>query len=232
MYPGNRPVEKTNVEKLKESISSNNLLKECPILINEHWQVLDGQHRLAAAKQLNIPIYYIMKDGGNHKDVINLNQNKKNWKPEDFLRIYAEGLNLPDYIELQNFMVLNNLKLNQAQMLVRGPIKQMNEFADFRNGDFKFDIDKEDLNDLLLKIKFFWNLLSEHSVKPLHRFKTTTCMKPFLIFVTHPQVNWDVFQQKLEAWWYRIGVRPSFNLYIEMFQDIYNFRNQNKVIIS
>lgn len=231
-FPGNRPVEKNNVSRLKDAIQTNNLLDSQPILINEKWEVLDGQHRLAAAKELEIPVFYTLKDGGNHEDVITLNQSKKNWKTEDFLRLYSDGLGLPDYCKLRDFMQLHNLKLNQALMIVRGPIKQMNEFSEFKEGKFRFDIDEEYLCEILEKVKFFWNLCAEHGIKPLHRMKNTTCLKPYIVFATHPQVNWEILKQKLEGWWYKIGVRPSFNLYIEMFQEIYNFRNQNKVVIS
>lgn len=231
-FPGNRPTHKNNVQILKDAIQTNNLLEQQPILINDNWQVLDGQHRLQAAKELKLPIYYTQKSDGNHEDIIILNQNKKNWKTEDFLRLYADGLNIPDYVKLQDFMHLNHLKINQALMIVRGPIKQMFEFQEFKSGKFKFSVDEVYLNELMEKIKFFWDLAAEHGIKPLHRIKNTSCLKPYIVFVTHPQVDWELFKQKLESWWYKIGVRPSFNLYIEMFQDIYNFRNQNKVIIS
>ena len=34
-----------------------------PILVNEKMEVIDGQHRLQAQKELNLPTYYIKNKG-------------------------------------------------------------------------------------------------------------------------------------------------------------------------
>lgn len=232
VFPGNRPIDKMNLQKIKSSIERNNLLQECPILINEKYEVLDGQHRLSAAKDLGLPIFYISKIGGGYEDVILMNENRRTWKNEDYLRLFAEGTKNLNYISLQNFMKVHNLKLSQALIIVNGPIKQMKEHSDFKEGKFIFPEDLEYLEDLVDKVKTFWGLCSEHGIKPLHRFKSTAFLKPFLIFITHPNVQWEIFFQKLESWWYKIGIRPSTNLYIDLFSDIYNYRNQNKIHIQ
>ena len=47
---GNRKVEKKHVEMLTGAIDRNNLLNVRPIIVNEEMMVIDGQHRLEAAK--------------------------------------------------------------------------------------------------------------------------------------------------------------------------------------
>lgn len=232
LFKGNRPIDKYNLNRIKASIEMNNMLKECPILINEKFEILDGQHRFQAAKDLGIEIYYIMKEGGNHQDVILMNENKRNWKPEDYLRLYSEGLQNINYQKLSNLMYDHNLDLKQALIIVNGPVKQMKEHSDFKSGQFNFPEDLEYIESLIDKVKSFWGILAEHGMKPLHRFKSTACLKPFLIFITHPGVNWELFKQKLETWWYKVGTRPSTNLYLDLFTEIYNFRNQQKIHIQ
>jgi len=103
-YPGNRPIDRANVDALVSSISERNLLEERPILINEFNEILDGQHRLEAAKLLQIPLFYEIKVGGNYQDIIYLNGTQKNWKPEDYLRLYSSGQKKNHYIRIAERM--------------------------------------------------------------------------------------------------------------------------------
>ena len=62
--PGNRDLVLNHVDRLVKSISKNNLLKNNPIMINKQGYILDGQHRLQAAEELGVDIYYNVLDGG------------------------------------------------------------------------------------------------------------------------------------------------------------------------
>ena len=53
-----------------------------------------------------------------------------------------------------------------------------------------------------------------------------------MLFLTNERMNWEVFQQKLQDSWFKIGTRPSTNLYLEMLCDVYNMRNQNKIFFE
>src|ERR1700733_4973703 len=55
LLPENRPV-KGNI--VADSIRKENLLFDNPILVTQNLEVLDGQHRLAFARDQQIPIYY------------------------------------------------------------------------------------------------------------------------------------------------------------------------------
>lgn len=59
-HPNNREIFHANLEKIKRSIQIKNLLEYRPIIVDKKMQVIDGQHRLEAARQLGVPIYYQM----------------------------------------------------------------------------------------------------------------------------------------------------------------------------
>lgn len=61
----------------------------CPIIVNEKMEIIDGQHRVEAAKHLNLPVYYIITDGG-LRQVQMLNANSKNWTIEDYINSYCD----------------------------------------------------------------------------------------------------------------------------------------------
>ncbi|WP_020403775.1 ParB/Srx family N-terminal domain-containing protein [Gracilimonas tropica] len=81
----NRSVNDAHVTALIRSIKKNDLLFAQPILVNDKYEVIDGQHRLRAAMKLSRPIYYIIKKGLTIDDAIALNINTKNWGYKDYL---------------------------------------------------------------------------------------------------------------------------------------------------
>lgn len=102
---GNRPPNPQHVSRLASSIERNGLLQN-PILVNENMEVIDGQHRLLAAKKSDSSIYYIIVKGYTLDQVQILNLNQKNWSKKDFMEGYADMGKKP-YIKLRNFMLKN-----------------------------------------------------------------------------------------------------------------------------
>lgn len=98
---GNRHVNKLHVKRLKESFQKSYLLS--PILINKNNEIIDGQHRFEAAKELGLPINYISCNGYGLREVQILNTNMKNWRKEDYLHAYCD-LKYPEYLKFRNFM--------------------------------------------------------------------------------------------------------------------------------
>ena len=98
---GNRNLNKLHVFRLKKSFSEQYLFS--PILVNNKMEVIDGQHRIEAAKSLNLPIRYIKLNGYGLSEVQVFNTNMKNWKREDYLVGYCD-LKYPEYLKFRNFM--------------------------------------------------------------------------------------------------------------------------------
>jgi len=98
----NREVDPKHVNKLVNAIQKRNLLHVNPIVVDEKLCVIDGQHRLAAAKILKVTIYYI-QDHINRKDISMLNSNQKNWNAMDYINFYTiEKVNT--FVQLSNLI--------------------------------------------------------------------------------------------------------------------------------
>lgn len=94
---GNRDAD--HINSIKKSISDNGLLFN-PILVNENMEIIDGQNRFFAAKELGLPIFYIIHHGYGIEESRVINQNKKNWCYLDIINSYArEGRH--EYIYLK-----------------------------------------------------------------------------------------------------------------------------------
>ena len=97
----NRNINLVHVKRLIESFNEKFLL--CPIIVNEKFEIIDGQHRYTASKESGTPIYYYIAYGYGIKEVQKLNTNQKNWNKLDYLQMYAaEGLK--PYVQFQEFM--------------------------------------------------------------------------------------------------------------------------------
>ena len=98
---GNRNVSKIHVKRLMESFREAYLMS--PIVVNQDYEIIDGQHRFQAAKEMNLPINFIVCNNYSLKEVQMLNTNMTNWKKVDYLNAYCD-LNFPEYLKFRNFM--------------------------------------------------------------------------------------------------------------------------------
>ena len=78
----NRSVSKGHINKIIQSMKKRRLIS--PILVNEKGQIIDGQHRFLAQKELGLPIPYIEQEGYGEKETQILNTNTKNWSLLDW----------------------------------------------------------------------------------------------------------------------------------------------------
>ena len=57
----NRKLNVRNYSKLINSMKEEQL--KIPIIVNEKFQIIDGQHRFTAEKELGLPVYYMVQKG-------------------------------------------------------------------------------------------------------------------------------------------------------------------------
>jgi len=92
---GNREVLEGRKKMIKSSIEKRGWIRN-PIVVNEKFELIDGQGRFEALKELGLPIEYVVSEGATIDDCIALNMKQLNWKPMDFISCYAD-LGYPDY---------------------------------------------------------------------------------------------------------------------------------------
>lgn len=75
-----------------------------PIIVNEKMEIIDGQNRLAALRQLELPVYYIIQEGLDIEACRRLNIGQTNWGVEDYVCSYAAqgNVNYKRLISLMN----------------------------------------------------------------------------------------------------------------------------------
>lgn len=87
----NRKVSDKMAKHYAQSLVDNgNWLKISPVVVNEGFFVIDGQHRVEAARMAGLPVYYTIANGLTINDTIIMNNDQKRWLLEDYIEAYAK----------------------------------------------------------------------------------------------------------------------------------------------
>lgn len=147
---GNRTINANNVKKLKESISENGYKKSQPIIVNQDFEIIDGQHRFVACEELKLPIYFTIEreDEDSIKLTQDLNKNQKNWGLIDYIKSYVDR-GYQDYINFLRFVEDRNLSVTTAIVLAWGT-RNANIRNKIMQGKIEFTIYEENRVDEII----------------------------------------------------------------------------------
>lgn len=217
-------ISQNHVMKLAGSIISKNLLEYRPITVNKEMEILDGQHRLLAAKRLEVEIYYNVTQDMDLTDIILMNT-QKSWGIADYLNYYCLNSN-EDYLKLKSFIEKNEMKLKIGLNLAMG--QSRTAFDDFKNGRFKFK--NETLMGEIDICKQTVEMIKKH--KGVSEWANTgKFWKPLLRLVKYFQFDKDKWFKNLDLMIDKVSAKATERGYLITFQDIYNFRNPNRINI-
>lgn len=135
---GNRTVNVS--QKLRNSIQDKGIVT--PIKVNKKMEVVDGQHRLTVAKELNLPIKYMFDNSD--INVAELNSTSRAWNLSDFIQQYAT-LGYKEFKQVVDLMdKYPALRLTSTIAQAQGRTNSSYRKNDsVRDGSFKFKNYKE-----------------------------------------------------------------------------------------
>lgn len=212
---GNRKVDHSHVKKLKESIKTFDL--RIPIIVNDKYEVIDGQHRLQARTELKLPVYYIISEGLGIHETQKANLNNKNWTHVDFMNCYV-SLNYYHYKRYKEFKEKYGFDHNTTVSLLTGAkVGVRND--DFNKGEFMIT-DLDAATEMAEKI---------HQVAPFYKgfrrrgfvFAMITCFK-------NPSYVHDEFIQKIEYQSSKMVDCTTVELYLRLIEEIYNYKRKQE----
>jgi hypothetical protein len=135
---GNRDISKKKVARLVASYKSGiDLFPFCPILVNEDFYIIDGQHRFCACKELNKSVFYTVVPNFSLQQIARINSDTDKWKNKDFMQCYTR-LGNNNYKLLELFKDKYELTLSVAiSLLHNGRCRGGGDFMSlFRDGLF------------------------------------------------------------------------------------------------
>lgn len=130
MLPHNRPVVQSHVIRLAGSMADRPHLRPArPVLVNDNYQVIDGQHRLKASELNGQAVYFMVVPGLTISDARLLNALQRTWSLLDYAYSYASS-KVPAYVQfvktyearelppsvIMEFMTANNHRQHQFRI--------------------------------------------------------------------------------------------------------------------
>jgi CRISPR/Cas system CMR-associated protein Cmr5 small subunit len=216
---GNRPADPKHIKEIVDSINNNGMLKTL-VIVNEKFEVIDGQHRLNGAKETDTPVFFIMVKGYGLDEVRALNLNKSNWKNKDYLHGYVEEGN-EDYVKLNNFYNKYSSLLRITDcMLICAETPVLATPKKFREGSFKFG-DWEEAEG------FVYDLISVR--KYYDGFNRTGFVRALIAAKKRKDFEMDIFLKKLKLQSHKMIDCGKEKEYLILMESIYNYKNRDKI---
>lgn len=131
----NRAINPNNVERIKASYREWGVIAGRPVLIDKDFNIIDGQHRFVALKDLGYPIPYEIIGGDVIGKTMALNSNQDHWQLVDFVRSYAEQ-GMDNYRKLIKFEQKNKLGFTNSLHLCFGFKAKSHDIKKGRNFEF------------------------------------------------------------------------------------------------
>jgi hypothetical protein len=235
IHSSNRKINPMNLKKIISSIQAKNMLEYRPLLIDAKNYIIDGQHRLEAAKSLGLSVFYQVEENAQTEDMFLLNANMRKWYPEDYLHYYC-GEGNPDYIQFREFMKKNSLSISVAlRLLLKFSKKQDNRaLSEFNSGNFKFvdPAKKHEAEEVLTKSQEVVRYLAIKLPVPHSWFTSGKFMTALMDFFIIYPVDFDEFMKKLP---YKMDIMHPCGKreqYVRLFVEIYNYKNRDKLVLE
>lgn len=214
---GNRSLNALHLKRLTESIKEKYLV--CPIIVNDKYQIIDGQHRFEAIKSLKLPLFYIIIKNYGLEEVQRFNSNQKNFSYEDYLTGYVD-LGYEDYTILKEFKDRYKFDWNTSIALLSGYAGGDSGYK-FKNGDFKIkDLKKADAT--AQKIEEIGQYYSGYRRK----YFLVACMKML------GTKGYDQRQmiEKLKYLSAKLVDCSSTEDYLKILETVYNFKSRSETL--
>lgn len=225
----NRDKNKKHIQAVIKIIKKENLLHLHPILVNNKMEVIDGQHRLEAAKELGLEIFYIKSDLS-YEHILSSNLIQKNASLNDVIKFYAVKDAIPAYVFLYD--ALSSLRLSAKGLigLIFGScmpalVEQIKE------GRFQIPNNNSTLNSYIIAYNSFIEFARSKRITPLSMFSNSSFTIAFRNLVMVNGFVEQIFMNKLDMRWFDLKPQINSKEWTRQLVSIYNWKNQNPLEI-
>jgi len=150
---GNRNLDNSNLNKIKQSINKKHIKTNAVICILDEndevhpLKIVDGQHRFQACQSLNVPVSYVIDGELTMASILNditlLNTSSKEWDVSDFMRSEAQKGN-QNYVLYSSIygMYSNTFDHESLFYILNSDVNRTCtkiSYPSFKNGELQFD---------------------------------------------------------------------------------------------
>lgn len=223
----NRETNRNHIDKLKESLSQKNDMNLNPVVVTPSFELVNGQHRMIAAKELGIPVYYVIDYDFTPDKLFTHNTLQKSWNSEDVLKYYVNQ-GYEQYMQFERFLKKYDLTIHSYKNLIRPSGNGGTFFEVFRTGAFKHVNTPEDFH-VLNCYQSVKKLLIDEGFKYPKIFTNRSFLMALRLFVLEPSFNLDRFLDRLSIKFSLIKRTQTYDTYLEIFCSIYNYNMRKEI---
>lgn len=215
---GNRQVNFAHVKRLVDSIKDNGYLLN-PIIVNKNNEVIDGQHRLEAAKQIHTFLWVIVEPEASLKEAVVFNANTSDWGLKDYCKSYCD-LGRKDYQDLMVFYE-NNKDFTMAQCAEHTALTG-GKMQDFKLGNYTYNLSHN------VDIVF-------EAMRRIHDFcpssKSNSYIRSINTCMNNKNFDLNQFVKKFIMYPEQYRRSSHISIIIANIEHIYNWKNHGKTRI-
>ena len=218
---GNRDVNHLHLSRLKESMKKNHLTTI--IMVNEKFEIIDGQHRFLISQELKLSINYIVSKNYGLAEVQILNANMKNWTIVDYVNGYCD-LGYKDYEIYRKFINEYGFTNQVALVLLSGGFicgnSEVSISTKFKEGKFK-------INDLNNSKKMADKIMM---IEPYYKgYLRRSFIFALIGMFKNENFEFTEFLAKLKQQPTTLQDCTNVSQYKSLIEEIYNYRRREKI---
>ena len=219
------PMKPAHMKRLMRSMMKNGFVPAKAIHVyrdGKFLRIIDGHNRFCVARQLGIPVYYVIGDKTEASLIDDLNSAARVWSNADFLNMYVQR-NHPDYITLQKY-INKGIPITIASSMLFGEMPGSNNAIRLvRDGAFKVKTTK-----LIDKLVGTVEKMAKHN----SIVRNCLFLEAIGIMLTIPGFDPEVLID-------RVSVNPRMlercatrDQAFDLLEEIYNFRARERINIA
>lgn len=219
-----RPIHQQHVNFLASSMSRHGFLPskaiQCYRRKDGKLIVIDGHHRLEAAKTLGITFYYVVESATSQQAMPDVNRSRQ-WGIADFIRQYAMR-GLPDYKRLSDYIASGLNPTAAASLLAGESAGSANQSGRIKAGTFKVKT-TENADKIL-------SLMRDNP--SITTFKNTNFVKALSLCLWLTEFDFGTFKSRAELNYHMIPKCSNVKDFLTSIEEVYNFRSRDKVPVA
>lgn len=219
----NRGINREHINKLKKLITENGYLSAYPILVDENFNIIDGQHRFIACKEMGIPFYYSITKIFDNNLLVDLNTSQKKWAIDDFIKFYSMQGKVC-YVKLMKFAKDFGLKYGTAAAIITNSINGGCFSEKLKSGNFSFNDNQYAVAQARAE-----KMLTVIELMRLP--KADRLVRALLLANRESNFSFDTFIAKLARQQDKVYKCATTAGYCTMVENIYNNNNKNKIAL-
>ncbi len=214
--------EPGHYKKVLKSIKDKDYTMYNPILVDRQMNIVDGQNRFLACKELGKPIYFIVGQDIHIFAASQINQASKNWTMIDFVQHYAKR-GMEPYIKMIDLAAKYQQRLSVIAQFGKLSDNSRSHSESVSRGLFQFRTDI-DVNDFFEHVATF---------QKYYKFaKKERFVRAVLKLYTHEDYSPKTMEKKLRIASSIVHDQPKVEMVIEELVKLYNYKSRNQITIK